>query len=252
MTEQMTGLFLSFFRDPNPFGVGLALYFGAFWLIPYWPPLFREPRLWQVMAASAFITLAAASFIQVPLQFMAGTAMGNLWSEEVIMTRIYFFRIPQILISGLIQEGAKLIPVVLYWRRENKKLHPKSGLTAGAAAGAAFGIFEAQWAHNTILSSINIWGALQAQGLSALIGFWERFSVVAAHTAFSALAGYGLANGKGLQFYLIASFLHAFLNYGAIMLATGTFTVLELELYTTAYALSLTALALWLRWRKIT
>ena len=158
--------------------------------------------------------------------------------------------IPGILLSGLVQEGAKLIPVVLYWRRENRSLDPKMGLAIGAAAGAAFGIFEAQWAHNAILSSVNIWGALQTHGLSALIGFWERFSVVEAHTAFSALAVYGLAKGKGWQFYLIASLLHGFLNYGAVMLAAGVFTVVKMELYATAYALSLTGWDLWLRWRK--
>ena len=250
MTEYMTGLFLSFFANPNLFGIGLALYFGAFWLIPYWPPLFSDRRLWVVMVISAFLTLAASSFIQIPLQLWAGMALGNVWSQEVIMSRILLFGIPQVLISGLVQEGAKLVPIVLYWRRENRSLDPKMGLAIGAAAGAAFGIFEAQWAHNAILSSVNIWGALQTHGLSALIGFWERFSVVAAHTAFSALVGYGLAKGKGWQFYLIASFLHGFLNYGAVMLAAGVFTIVKLELYVTAYALSLTGWALWLRWRK--
>ena len=58
MIEHMTGLFLSFFANPNPFGIGLAFYFGAFWLIPYWPPLFSDRRLWVVMVTSAFLALA--------------------------------------------------------------------------------------------------------------------------------------------------------------------------------------------------
>ena len=202
------------------------------------------------MVSSTFLALTAVSFVQIPLQFWIGQAMGNLWSQEFIMQRILLFGIPQILMSGLVQEGAKLVPIIIYWRRENKSIDPKLGLATGAVAGAGFGIFEAQWAHNTILASVNIWEALESQGIVALFGFWERFSTVAAHTAFSALAGYGLTIGKGLQFYLIAAFLHSFLNYGVVLVASGTFTVLQLEIYAFIYALSVTGWALWLRWRK--
>ena len=118
-----------------------------------------------------------------------------------------------------------MVPLVWYWRREGKSLAPKLGLAIGAAAGAAFGIFEAQWVHNTIFVSVNIWEALQVSGPLALAGIWERFFVVAAHTAFSALAGYGLARGKGWQFYLIASGFHALLNYSAVLLTAGVLTM---------------------------
>ena len=250
MLEQITGFFLSFFANPSALGVGLALYFGAIWLIPYWPPLFKKPWLWAVLVGSAILALAAVSFIQIPLQVWTGQAMGNFWSQEVIMRRILLFGIPQILLSGLVQEGAKMVPVVLYWRREGKSLDPKLGLAIGAVAGAGFGIFEAQWVHNTIFASGSIWEALQASGLMALAPFWERFFVVAAHTAFSALAGYGLAKGKEWQFYLIASGLHAVLNYSAVLLMTGVMTPIQLEIYAPVFALAVTAWALWLRWRK--
>ena len=98
--------------------------------------------------------------------------------------------------------------------------------------------------------AVNIWEALQAGELLVLAGFWERFFVVAAHTAFSALAGYGLARGKGWQFYLIASGLHALLNYSVVLLTTGVLTSVQLEIYVAIFAVSLTAWALWLRWRK--
>jgi RsiW-degrading membrane proteinase PrsW (M82 family) len=231
MTEQMTRLFLSFFANPSVWGIGLAIYFGAFWLIPYYPPLFTRPKLWIIMASSAFLALTAASFVQIPLQFLIGQAMGNLWSQELLMQRILLFGIPQILMSGLVQEGAKLVPMVIYWRSEGKSIDPKVGLVMGAVAGAGFGIFEAQWAHNTILASFNIWEALNTHGISALFGFWERFSAVADHTAFSALAGYGLAKGKGWQFYLVAAFLHSFLNYGVVLLVSHIFTLLQLQIY---------------------
>ena len=250
MLEQIVGFFLSFFANPSALGIGLAVYFGAFWLIPYWPPLFTESRLWAVMVGSAFLALAAASFSQIPLQFLVGQALGNVWSQEVIMSRILLFGIPQILLIGLVQEGSKLVPIVLYWWRGGRSIDPKLGLAIGAVAGAGFGIFEAQWVHNTIFASVNIWEAVQANGLLVLTGFWERFFVVAAHTAFSALAGYGLAKGKGWQFYLIASGLHALLNYGAVLLTSGVLNAIQLEIYVAILALGIAAWALWLRWRK--
>lgn len=251
MAEYTVGFFLSFFANPTALGIGLAFYFGAIWLTPYYPPLFKDARLWAVMAGSAFLALWAASFVQIPLQFWTGQALGHFWSQEVLIRRILLFGIPQILLSGLVQEGAKMMPLVVYWRREGRSLDPKLGLAIGAAAGAAFGIFEAQWAHNTIFAAGWTWEAVQTGGLMALAPFGERFFVVAAHTAFSALAGYGLAKGKGWQFYLIASCLHAFLNYSAVLLVGGVLTnVVQVEIYATVYALSVTAWALWLRWRK--
>jgi RsiW-degrading membrane proteinase PrsW (M82 family) len=250
MLEQVTTFFTSFFAHPSGLGIGLALYFGAIWLTPYYPPLFKQARIWVVMALSAFLALAAASFVQIPLQFLAGQAMGRFWSQEVVMSRILLFGVPQILLSGLVQEGAKMVPLVWYWRREDKRLDPKLGLAVGAAAGAAFGIFEAQWVHNQIFASGLMWGLLETQGILALVGFWERFFVVAAHTAFSALAGYGLARGWGWQFYLVASGLHALLNYSAVLLAAGVLSTLQLEVYVAVLAIGVSAWALWLRWRK--
>ena len=158
--------------------------------------------------------------------------------------------IPQILLTGLVQEGAKLVPVVVYWRRSDRNLDPKLGLAIGAVAGAGFGIFEAQWAHNLIFASGWTWAAVQTGGFMALLGFWERFFTVAAHIAFSALAGYGLARSRGWQFYLIASGLHGLLNYGVILWSAGLLTDLHTEIYIAAIAVAVTAWALWLRWRK--
>lgn len=41
MLEQITTFFTSFFANPSVWGIGLAIYFGAIWLIPYYPPLFK-------------------------------------------------------------------------------------------------------------------------------------------------------------------------------------------------------------------
>jgi len=250
MTEFLVRFFLSFFQNPSILGIGLAIAFGAIWLAGYRPPLFEKPWLWAVLVSSAILALAAAAFIQIPLQIWAGQALGHFWSEETVTRWILLAGIPQILLSGLVQEGAKLVPVVVYWWRSDRDIDPKLGLAIGAVAGAGFGIFEAQWQHNVIFASGWTWEAVQTGGFMALAGFWERFFAVGFHIAASALAGYGLAKGWGWQFYLIASCLHCLLNYSVVLLQSGLFTVVHLEIYVAVVAVVVTAWALWLRWGK--
>jgi len=250
MIDYMVNTFKSFFQNPSAWGTGLAIAFGAVWLAGYRPSLFKKPWLWAVLVSSAFLTLAAVCFIQIPLQIWTGQALNHFWSQEVLMRWILLAGIPQILLIGLVQEGSKLVPVVVYWWRSGKNIDPKLGLAIGAVAGAGFGIFEAQWAHNLIFASGWTWEAVQTGGFMALAGFWERFFVIAAHTAFSALAGYGLARGRGWQFYLIASVLHGLLNYSVVLLQAGLLTALHVEIYVAVLAVLVTAWALWLRWRK--
>ncbi len=79
--------------------------------------------------------------------------------------------IPQILLSGLVQEGSKMVPVVLWWLGEEKNLDVKTGLMVGAVAGFGFGVFEAIWAHNSIFAAGWTWEAVQIGGYMALAGF---------------------------------------------------------------------------------
>jgi len=253
MADYMVSYFVSFFQNPSAWGIGLAIGFGAIWLAAYWPPLAKKPGLWTVLVGSAFFTLAAVCFVQIPLQAWMGQALGHFWSQEVLIRWILLAAIPQIFLSGLVQEGAKMLPVVVYWRSRARNIDPKLGLAIGAVAGAGFGIFEAQWALNTIFASGWTWAAVQAGGFWALAGFWERFFAVAAHIAFSGLAGYGLAKGWGWQFYLIASALHGLLNYSVVLLQAGVLTTaVHVEIYIAVVAMAVTAWALWLRWRKTT
>ena len=256
MIDYTVSFFKSFFQNPSASGfylaiaIGLAIAFGAVWLAGYRPPFFKKPWLWAVLVSSPFIALAAASFIQIPLQIWTGQALNHFWSQEILARWILLAGIPQILLSGVVQEGAKLIPVVVYWRRSDKDIDPKLGLAIGAVAGAAFGIFEAVWTHNLIFASGWTWAAVQTGGFMALAGFWERFFTIAAHIAFSALAGYGLARGWGWQFYLIASALHGLLNYSVVLLQAGLLTAVHVEIYVAVVAVLVTTWALWLRWRK--
>ncbi len=256
MLEQMLGFFTSGFVYPGILwnqvllAIGLAIGFGAVWFAPYWTPILKKPWAWAILAGGAFLSWAAVSFVQIPLQFWTGQALNHFWSQEVLISWLLLASIPQILLSGLVQEGSKLVPVVLYWRSKGKNIDPKLGLVIGAVAGVGLGIFEAVWVHNRIFLSGWSWDVVQSSGAIALAGFWERFSAVSFHTASSALAGWGLARGWGWQFYLLAALLHAILNYSTVLLQLELFTVIHLEIYTTVVAVLVTGVVLWLRWRK--
>jgi len=256
MLEQMVNFFVSGFVYPGILwnqlllGIGLGIVFGAIWFAPYWTPIFKKPWAWAVLVGSALLSWAAVSFIQIPLQVWTGQALVNFWSQEVLMRWLLLAGIPQILLSGLVQEGSKLVPVVVYWWRKGRSIDPKLGLAIGAVAGLGLGVFEAVWVHNTIFASGWSWEVVQTSGLVVLAGFWERFFAVAFHIAVSALAGYGLAKGWGWQFYLLAAFLHGFLNYSALLVQSGSLTIVQIEIFIAAVAVLVTAGALWLRWRK--
>jgi len=252
----MIAFFVSWFIYPDLLwtslllGIGLAIAFGAIWFTPYWTPILKKPWAWAVLVGSAILSLAAVSFIQIPLQVWSQQALTYFWSQEVLMRWLLLAGIPIILLSGLVQEGSKLAPVVVYWWRQGKNIDPKLGLAIGAVAGLGLGVFEAVWAHNNIFLAGWTWEAVQTGGLVALAPFWERFFAVALHIGISALAGYGLAKGWGWQFYLLASFLHAFNNYCVLLLQSGLFTIVHVEIYAAAVAALVTGVALWLRWRK--
>jgi len=256
MIDYMVNSFKSFFQNPSASGIhlviaiGLAIAFGVVWLAGYRPPLFRKRWLWAVLAGSAFFTLVAICFVQIPLQTWTQQALAPLFRPEIAMRWMLLASIPYMLLTGLVQEGAKLVPVVVYWWRSGRNIDPKLGLVIGAVAGAGFAIFEAQWAYNLIFASGWTWASVQAGGFMALLGFWERFFTIAGHVALSALAGYGLARGRGWQFYLIVSALHALLNYSIVLLQVEALSILHAEIYIAGVAVAVTAWALWLRWRK--
>ena len=242
MIQQSVGFFVSFFADPSILGIGLAVVFGAIWLTTYRPPLFKKPWLWAVLPASAIITLIAVAFIQIPLQ--------PLLSHEIVLRRLLLAGVPALLLGGLVQEGAKLVPVVAWWWRKDKNIDPKLGVDIGAMAGVGFGIFEAQWVHNHIFASGWSWGIVQTTGPAALAHFWESFWLVSFHTAASALAGYGLAKGWGWQFYLLAAFLHVVVGYGHVLVEAGLLAPVWAELYIAGWAGLLTGIAHWLGERE--
>ena len=237
--------------------IALAIAFGAVWLCAHWIPLMKKPQLWGVMVSSAILTLLAVTFIQIPLQHYAGTALNKLWDSSTLANWLLLAGIPSVLISGLVQEGAKMVPMVVWWWRSGKTITPKLGLAIGAAAGAGFGIFEAIWAIGNTYAAGWTTQYISQYGFLGISPFWERFFAIGFHIAVSALVGYGLAKGKGWQFYLIAAGLHALLNYGVVVYQYFAFirnsniiTPTRLEIYIAVLAVIIAAVVMMLRWRK--
>ncbi len=240
----------SFFAQPSLGGIGLALLFSAFWLACLHPWRWRGPGLWLVLLGGALLFAPSISWVQVPLQNAAGNRIVGALGIFTYRENILWAGIPVILLSGLVQEAAKFLPVWFYWLYRRRSFDPREGLSLGAAAGAGFGIIEAQWVLNAIFASGWSWAVVQTFGFPGIAGLWERFFTLAFHTASAALMGWGLAKGKGWQFYLLASFLHFLLNYSILFVQKGWLTSNQLEIFVAVYALIVFAGVLWLRWRK--
>jgi RsiW-degrading membrane proteinase PrsW (M82 family) len=151
---------------------------------------------------------------------------------------------------GLVREGFKLLPVVVYWWRNGRDIEPKLGLAAGAVSGAGFGIFEAQWTLNYILATGWSWEYVQMKGVTALGGFWETFFIIGVNVASCALAGWGLARGRWWQFYLLAALVYLIPNYTYVLVSKELITGVQAELLIAAWALMVTGVVLWLRERE--
>jgi hypothetical protein len=255
MLHQMTGFFTSAFVFPGLkwgmalVAVALGIAFGAVWLSGFWPPLIKKPALWLVAVTSAFITWTAIAFIQIPLQSWTGQALLLAWNQTTLTQWLLLAAIPQILLSGLVQEATKLLPL-LYFRWRGNLTSPESGLIMGAVSGAGFGVFEAIWVHNTILASGWSWSLVAIHGFPALLGFVERFTSIGLHISVSALAGYGLATHRGWRFYFIASALHGLTNYAVVLIQKGVLSGTGAEIYIGVITPIVAGVALWLRWRK--
>ena len=174
--------------------------------------------------------------------------MLDFWGSETLNDWLLLTVLPTCLFVGLVQAGATLVSVVIYWWRKGMNIDYKLGLTLGAVAGGGFGILEAWLTHDTIFARGWTWNLVRMSGVEAFAPFLVQFFVVAFSTAASALAGYGLAKGKGWQAYLIVSVLHAALIYGTAVLAQSRSLSL---IFVILFPLVVTGIALWLRWRKI-
>lgn len=239
----------SFFANPSVTGVGIAIAFGLIWLALLGAWQWRGKWLWLAIAGIVVFPMSIA-WIQSPLQNLVGNWFINHYGVQTYQNQLFLMGIPVVLISGLVQEGAKLFPVSIYWWGQNRELSPKTGLAIGAMVGAGFGVCEAQWLLNSVFASGFTWSLVPQYGFLALLPFWERLFTVSFHIATGALSGYGLAKGKGWQFYLLASFLHFLSNYSIFFYYKKMVTAVQIELIIAFIALFVFGAVFWLRWRK--
>jgi RsiW-degrading membrane proteinase PrsW (M82 family) len=246
MFESMVQQFQAFYTFPGLsfkmilLAIALALAFAALWLIIY--RLWRFNKAWWVLiiVISAVLTWTAIAFAQVPLQDWTQQLLINWLGQQKFFSWLFLTGIPIVLVSGLVQEGAKLVPVIALWFSRNKQIDPLTGLYAGAISGAGYGIFEAIWVHNSMFASGWSWEVVTLSGPTALLGFVERFFSIGFHIAISALAGYGWAKGLKWQYYLIAAGLHGLSNYAIVLLNKGTLTINQIEIYIAVMAIAAT------------
>jgi RsiW-degrading membrane proteinase PrsW (M82 family) len=245
--DQSIAFFINWFSNPNIVATGIAVLFGVFWYALYRPPLHGYGFLWAVGVVSAVLTLLAIVVIQIPLQTLTGQLQVRAFDTATLMKWLYILAIPQILLSGFVQEAAKLVPVLYVWQKSDRYLDPKVGLIMGAAAGLAFGVFEAMWALNQAFAGGWTWASVTTGGFVGLAPVWERFYAVAGHIAFSALAGYGLATERGWLFYAIAAGLHSLMNYTVVLLQSQFISLATLEVLAAIVAFGAMGWALFIR-----
>jgi RsiW-degrading membrane proteinase PrsW (M82 family) len=257
MFQELAKFFASGFVFPNitltglALGIGLGIVFGAIWLVGYRPPIFKKPWVWVlIMMSSALLTWMAVCFLQSSLQSWTNQVLVYFFGLETVMGWLLVASIPSILLSGIVQEGSKLVPVVMGWLRNNRNMNARTGLIIGAISGAGFGVFEAIWVLNTTFAAGWTWAMVESQGLMALLPFLERFFAIAFHIGSCALAGYGLAKGWGWQFYLVAAFLHGLVNYSVVLFQTHVLTAFQMDIWVAVIAVILTIVVLWLRWKR--
>lgn len=240
----------TFFANPSVQGISLAVLFGLVWLTALRPLNLKCPAPWLVLLAGAILFAPAIAWVQAPLQTWVGGRLIAWLGPVTVQNQIWFTAIPLVLLSGLVQEAAKLVPVTVFWWVRGRNIDPKLGLTIGAMAGAGFAVVEAQWVLNTIFASGWNWDLAPSYGFMGFAGFWERFFTVAFHIASAGLAGWGLSKGFGWQFYLLVSGLHFMLNYTVIFLQMGVISTIQIEIVIAVLSSILFAVVLGLRWRK--
>jgi hypothetical protein len=236
-----------FFENPSPWGIGLAIIFGAIWLAALRPLKLSTSIPWILLLIGAVLFAPSIAWIQAPLQTLVGNRIIGSMGIVAYQSNLLWAGIPVVLFSGLIQEGAKLLPVAGYWLYKRRKMNSIFGLSLGAVVGAGYGIFEAQWLLNSVFASGWSFSTIQLYGFLGIAAFVERFFTISFHTASAALACWGLARGRGWQFYLLASFLHFLVNYGVLLSAKGIFGTIQIEIWVYVISAVVFGVVMWLR-----
>jgi hypothetical protein len=255
MVDQMFQLFASFYRLPQAefgwivFAIGLALVFGAIWIAGFWPPLFKNWRLWLVMVGAWILPTIALPFIQFPLQSAISapliTFLGKFFQDIAVNL---ITGLVMAIISGLVLQGVLLVPVFYYWLNRQGEFNPRYALMVGALSGAIFGAFQAYNLFSKFVE-IGIASIFQANPITYL-AFMDTFFAVAFFAGCTALAAYGLAKGKGWQAYLIFAGVNVVYDYISLLMSAKVIPLWGAEVIVTLMGAAAGGLALWLYWKK--
>jgi len=251
VTNITNATIFSFFENASIWGVILALAFGCFWLAMLAPVGWRRPILWLIFLTGVVIFIPSIALVQLPLQRATSFFLVDLVGIEAYERDIILLSIPAVLLSGVVQEAAKLIPILVYWLIRKRGLLPRFSLSIGALAGAGYGVFEAYWLLSEVFAAGFTLSWISTYGLVALSGFWERFFTVAFHTASGAVMGWGVGRGKWWLFYLLTVLWHFIINYTVVLFQTGILSNFQVEFLIALLADAMFFLAFWLRWRML-
>lgn len=236
---------------PSPIGLALAALLGLLWMMVLAPRGWWRWRIvWLGIGAGVILFPPAIAWVQVPLQIAVGSWLVSAFGQEALRANLLLASIPQTLISGIVQEAARLLPLIAY-----VLLVRPSGvrrlLQVGAAVGAGFGAVEAAWAFGLVFAAGWTLDTVQAAGWLALIPFVERLFVVGLHTALGVILAYGLVRGIAPATFLLALLLHSIVNYGVAFAQAGLLGVEGVELYIAFWSLATVGIALWLTRRAL-
>ncbi len=241
---------LAFVGTPDWRSALLALLFSLPWLWLVARGYLRRPAVWLTLVLAAVVFSPSIALIQVPIQ----QVLNALWIATIrvpaIQANLILVGLPSVLVSGIIQEAAKLLVAMLGLRLLGEAKGRLSGLALGGASGAGYGAFEAFWVFNTIFGTGFGLATIQLAGPVALLGFYERFVTVPFHVGTAALSGYGYATGRTWRFLLVAILLHTAANWSALFLQAKVLGALEVEGWITVVSALAIGAALWLRYRR--
>ena len=246
--SQIFAQLIAYFSYVTLSGSGLSLLFGLLWLLLYRPPLFKQPRLWLVMLGGALAGMLAVSVIQTPLSSL----INNLWQEGAGLGRLLLVGVLSVVMIGLVQEGAKLIPLLVLRRRQGGQMGEQQGLSAGAVSGFGYGFLETFYVMNFLFASGWNWDVLGNEYPALVLTGVERVCMLGLNMGLSALVGWGLARGKGLRFYLLAAGLHALVSFISFLMANLSFPVVIAEMALMVIIVVLTVVTLSMRGEKST
>jgi hypothetical protein len=227
----------------------LAVLFMAPWLIALAWTRLRSGWVWVAFVASAALFPVSIAWVQIPIQTAINQLLEHFFTIQQILSLLLLFGFPAVAVSGLVQEGVKLLVSAGALRMVTDRRRDLAGLAVGAASGAGFGAFEAFWVFNTTFGQGWSWATFQLLSWTALLPFIERAMTVPFHIGAAALAAYFLATGRWKTGYLVAAGAHTLVNYGVILLQAGVLNATTIEIWIGVITLIVIGLALWLRWR---